>query len=528
MKNIKVLDVTLRDGGCVIDFNFGHEYMNFILEKLEDSGVEVIELGYIDAIKGTAYDRTQFFNEKAMAEAMLMEKKEHIEYVSMIDYGKFDLNLLGERSAEGIDGIRLAFHKEQKEKVIEACKIILNKGYKCYLQPMITMRYSDSELLKLIENVNAEIPSISGFYIVDSFGEMRENDLNRILYLVENNLDSRIDIGLHSHNNLQLSYACAMTVLKFQTDRTIYIDSSVMGMGKGAGNLNTEILLEHLNCFYGKKYSIAPLLELLDKVISVIYSENQWGYSVEYYLSSVHHCSPSYAAFFHNKRMLTVGQMDCLLAQIPEEKRISFNKDYAEKLYFDFNARKQIDDSETLETLANVFCGKKVILIATGNSIIKKKRIIEKELGKENAIVVNLNHFMFPADYVFTARREAYALAKKNCVTYIVPSNISEGDDKYIIDYRKWVEYKDTVHDSSGVMLIKLMIFFGVSEIILAGFDGFDVDVDRNYFDKSLRTTVSKNEIEQENLFFKNFILESQSKVKIEFLTPSLYQQEET
>ncbi len=60
MKTVKVLDVTLRDGGCVIDFNFGLPYMQKILSALEASNVDCIELGYIDEKKGTDLGRTQY------------------------------------------------------------------------------------------------------------------------------------------------------------------------------------------------------------------------------------------------------------------------------------------------------------------------------------------------------------------------------------------------------------------------------------------------------------------------------------
>lgn len=65
-KNIKVLDVTLRDGGCVINFNFGIGYFNQILASLEKSNVDIIELGYIDSKKGSAINRTQYINEKVI------------------------------------------------------------------------------------------------------------------------------------------------------------------------------------------------------------------------------------------------------------------------------------------------------------------------------------------------------------------------------------------------------------------------------------------------------------------------------
>ena len=197
MKKLQVLDVTLRDGGCVNNFNFGQAYMDRILDALEQSGIEFIELGYIDQKKGTERGRTQFCDEQVIEQNFLKNKKEGITYVAMMDYGKFDVDKFHQRSESGIDGIRLAFHKKDRMNIVELGRKIIDKGYKFFVQPMITLRYSDKELLELIEMVNNDIPVASGFYIVDSFGEMRPNDMERILNLVDHNLNENISLGFH-------------------------------------------------------------------------------------------------------------------------------------------------------------------------------------------------------------------------------------------------------------------------------------------------------------------------------------------
>ena len=289
MNSLKVLDVTLRDGGCVNDFNFGQVYMEKILAAQEASGVDVIEMGYIDEKKGSESGRTQYINEKVIPQCILKKKKPGITYVAMMDYGKFNVDNLSKNNGKGIDGIRLAFHKKNMRDMIPLGRKIIDKGYQFYIQPMITLRYSDEELLELIDLVNKELPDASGFYIVDSFGEMRPNDMNRLMNLVDHNLIPSMTLGFHSHNNLQMSYSNACALLQFPTNRNLMLDSSIMGMGKGAGNLNTELLLEHLNLYYGKNYNIAPLLEVMDKVINQLHAEFYWGYAPEYYLSSANH-----------------------------------------------------------------------------------------------------------------------------------------------------------------------------------------------------------------------------------------------
>ena len=190
MDRIKVLDVTLRDGGCVNDFNFGQDYMEKILAAQEAANIDIIEMGYIDDKAGSPSGRTKFINDTAIKETILKHKKPGIKYVAMIDYGKFDVNNLAPRGEDTIDGIRMAFHKKDRFNMIELARIIMSKGYEFFVQPMITMRYSDKELLELIETVNEQLPNASGFYIVDSFGEMRPNDMERMLNLVDYNLNA--------------------------------------------------------------------------------------------------------------------------------------------------------------------------------------------------------------------------------------------------------------------------------------------------------------------------------------------------
>lgn len=529
MNSLKVLDVTLRDGGCVNDFNFGQTYMEKILAAQEGSGVEVIELGYLDENKGSLCGRTQYLNEQVIPKCILRQKKPGVSYVAMMDYGKFDVERLLPWTEEGIDGIRIAFHKKNLWDMIPLARKIMEKGYEAYIQPMITLRYTDAELLELIELVNKELPDASGFYIVDSFGEMRTNDMNRILNLVDYNLLPEMTLGFHSHNNLQMSYSNVCAMLQFPTNRNFMVDSSIMGMGKGAGNLSTELLLEHLNLHYGKSYKINPLLEVIDKVINQLHSEFYWGYAVEYYLSSANHCTPSYASHFYNKHMLPIDQVGELLGMIAEEKKVSFDKEYAEELYRKYNEDKIVDDTTAVEELKTEFAGKKVLLAAPGKSIMTALDKIEYYLAEPDVIVIGLNATMdLDFDYLLTTRQDIYDRAVKEGRKVIVPSNVSKGGrgNVKVLNYKSWIEVDEGTHDSSSVIALNLLKSCEVKEIFLIGFDGFSMDINDNYYDPGMRHPVTAEQARQRNTYYKEFIsrLRRQDGIKIEFVTPSLYE----
>ena len=527
MNELKVLDVTLRDGGCVNDFNFGKTYMDKILTAVEDSGVDIIELGYLDDKKGSSEGRTQYINEKVICSAILNKKRPNIKYVVMMDYGKFNVENLSDRTADGIDGIRVAFHKKDCFDIVSLGKKIIEKGYEFYIQPMITLRYSDSELLELIDLVNKNLQNAAGFYIVDSFGEMRPNDLNRVLNLVDNNLTPNMLVGLHSHNNLQLSYSNAISMLQFPTNRNIVIDSSIMGMGKGAGNLNTELLLEHLNLYYGKNYNIFPLLEVIDKVINQIHSEFYWGYAPEYYLSSANHCTPSYASHFYNKHMLPIDQVGDLLGMIAEDKKISFDKEYAENLYRKYNESKYVDDTSVVNELRGLLMNKEVLLVAPGKSITNSIHIIQKIALSEKVVTIGLNTDIEYNDFILTTRQEVYDKAVLEGKSVIVCSNISKGGrgNVKVLNYGNWIEVDERTHDSSAVIALNLIKRCGVRKILLAGFDGFSLNINENYYDPNLRRPINSDQVERRNLYYKNFIKKLiEQGLEIEFITPSLYE----
>lgn len=526
MRDIKVLDCTLRDGGCVNDFNFGTEYMRQILSGIEQSGADIIECGYIDEKKGSTEGRTQYLNEHVIEEALALEKKPDKTYVAMIDYGKYDISKLSDHSEKSIDGIRLAFHKKNAKDVIILGKQILEKGYKLFIQPMLVMRYSDRELLDLIEIVNQELPDTSAFYMVDSFGEMRANDLERLASLIDHNLKPEIALGFHSHNNLQLSYSNAVALLEYPTNRELIIDVSILGMGKGAGNLNAELFEEHLNLYYEKLYKIKPLLNVIDSVLNQIREEFHWGYSVEYYLSSINHCTPSYAGFFYEKHTLTIEEISALLKMIDEEKKISFDREYAKKLYYSY-VGKRINDEESITELKKIFSGKEILLVAPGKSIQKYRDKIKKCQMIDNVETIAINHIWDDENiFVFCTKSGSYADAKEAKRKIIVTSNVhyDNCENQYVINYSNYNTFDNNETDISGIILINLLSFLGVKKIMLAGFDGFSVDINKNYYDKLLNKPVSSSSMQERNETLSKYFKMMRGKTEIEFLTTSGYE----
>ena len=328
-RSIGLLDCTLRDGGIVINFDYGAERMQKIKATLEESGVEYIECGYINETKGSAQGRTCFDNEVSIEKTLLSTgKKPGITYVAMIDYGTFDVNKLHDRTTDGIDGIRLAFHKEHWEDAMSWGKIILSKGYDLFIQPMVSMRYSDEEFKELIRTFNAELIGAKGFYMVDSFGQMNNIDLIHKLEIADQYVNEDVVLGFHGHNNRQMAYSNALSFVEFNARHAMLLDSSIMGMGKGAGNLCTE-LIEPILINEGKYYNVHVIYDAISEYFAVQQRETPWGYSLDYYLSSLYACTPSYIKIFVADERVTTDILVHLLQTIPDDKKAACDKKFA-------------------------------------------------------------------------------------------------------------------------------------------------------------------------------------------------------
>ncbi len=328
-RKIELVDVTLRDGGIVINFDYGMERMQRIKATLEASGVEYIETGYIDEKKGSPEGRTCFDNEVSIERTLLSTgKKPGVTYFAMIDYGTFDVNKLQPRTANGVDGIRLAFHKENWEASIEWGKIILSKGYDLYIQPMVSMRYTDEEYKHLIQVCNTELAGAAGFYVVDSFGQMDNMALIHKLEIADQYVSMSMKLGFHAHNNRQMAYSNALAFVEFNSRHDMMLDASIMGMGKGAGNLCTE-LIEASLINEGKDYNTNVIYEAISEYFADQQKKTPWGYSLDYYLSSLYSCTPSYIKIFTADARVTTDVLIDLLKNMPDEKRAACDRTFA-------------------------------------------------------------------------------------------------------------------------------------------------------------------------------------------------------
>lgn len=523
MSKIQILDCTLRDGGYINNFTFGRHGIKKIISKLTQANVDIIECGFLE--DGEYDENTSIFTTVEQIANFLPANHNNSMYVAMACYGEYSLEQLSDYDGSSIDGIRVTFHYNEIEEALDYCRQIKEKGYRVFVQPVGTSSYTDEQLITLIKKVNELHPF--AFYLVDTLGLMHEQEVLRFFYLIDHNLDKSIHIGFHSHNNLQLSFSNCQALTKVETNRIISLDSSVYGMGRGAGNLNTELIAKYLNEHKNSMYEIEPLLEIVDEYILKIKAKYEWGYSVPYYLAAINGCHPNYASFLSSKQTLTVKNIASILKMITPNKRSLFDKTLAEKKYIEFQSN-EIDDKETIDILSQNISGRNVMVLAPGASIRNNEKVIKDIIIRNDCITISATFVpdFLDTDFVFLSNLKRYETTfnpTQKKLNLIQTSNIiTKEENKYVVNYSSLLNEEEPILDNTTIMLLNLLVKLKPSKIFICGLDGYRIN-ENNYYQMRLEMEQNRENFMAINEAMTRKISVLQSKLDVEFVTPSIY-----
>ncbi|MDR1460551.1 MAG: hypothetical protein LBI78_02785 [Campylobacteraceae bacterium] len=310
--NITLLDCTLRDGGYVNDWMFGRKEIKKITNLIGKSNVEYIEIGFIRL--GKHNPEQAIFGHMNELTELLYPTKKKLAVIVEIGYG-YPVSLFPVKSDKTVDLVRVILWKRLQKECFEYCKELINKGYEVCVQLTRTDQYTIDEFMDLIQTFNQI--KLRGLYIVDTFGLFTKDMLIKYFDIADKILNTDIALGYHSHNNMQQAFTNASSILEVEYKHEVMIDASILGIGRGAGNLHLELFMQYLNDNYGKNYDINPILQAANDYIIPIYKKTPWGYSILYYLSAINNINPSYVDYIKDKQ-LTVQQISRLFKKMNE------------------------------------------------------------------------------------------------------------------------------------------------------------------------------------------------------------------
>lgn len=532
-QHAKLLDCTLRDGAYLLDKKFGDNNIRGIIDGLVKARLDYIEIGFFQD-EGFGEGKTVYLNSKD-AKRFVPEQKNGSLFTVLADCSRYSVSNLDECDHSSIDAVRECFFKHEREKAIENCKVIKEKGYLCFVQPVDILGYSDIELVEFVNEINKIEPYCLS--IVDTFGSMYQDDLHRVFEIINHNLCASCKVGFHSHNNMQLSNALSQEFVRMTFGkREIIVDGTIAGMGRGAGNTPTELIAQYLSAKWGYSYDIDAILDVIDDYMDNIRTKCSWGYSTPYFIAGSYSAHVNNIAYLTQKNSIRSKDIRYILNSIGPDNRKRYDYNLLEEQYLEY-VKSDIDDTASIESLHRQFDKRKVLVLVPGSSVAKEHEKIQNYIDMNNPVVISVNFVPenVKTDYVYMSNIRRYSSmtcdGKKESVKKIITSNIKTQaeDNEIIISFNQLIKCGWKNIDNSTLMLLRLMDRFSVDTIAIAGFDGYDMEQSKNYVSEQMELSNVRENPTEKNAEIMSMLIDyrktRKGKAAIQFVTESRFEQ---
>lgn len=297
--DIKVLDATIRDGGLCNNFEFSDEFVTELYKTNVKCGIDYMEFGYKASRKifnEKDFGKWKFCKEEDIR-AIVGDNPTELKIAVMADVGRCDYKTdFLPKSDSIIDMVRVACYIHQIPAAIEMIEYFHDLGYETTCNIMAVSQANSEQIdqaLKMLAKTNVDV-----IYLVDSYGSLYpENacELAEKYMTAVANTDKKI--GFHAHNNQNLAFANTIETMSYGVS---YLDVTVQGMGRGAGNCSMELMLGFLK---NPKYDLYGVLQFIEKYIPQLKEQGVlWGYDLQYLCTGLLNRHPKEAIEFTNQR----------------------------------------------------------------------------------------------------------------------------------------------------------------------------------------------------------------------------------
>lgn len=297
--DIKVLDATIRDGGLCNNFEFNDEFVKELYNMNVKCGIDYMEFGY-KASKSMfdpkAFGKWKFCNEEDIR-AIVGDNPTSMKIAVMADVGRCDYKTDFLPKAESvIDMVRVACYIHQIPSAIEMIEWFHSLGYETTCNIMAVSQASTEQItqaFQMLVGTNVDV-----IYLVDSYGSLYPENASELAktYLSAVEGTGKL-IGFHAHNNQNLAFANTIETMSYGVS---FLDVTVQGIGRGAGNCATELLLGFLK---NPKYNVYSLLQFIEKYMLPLKEQGvMWGYDLQYLFTGLLNRHPREAIDFTNQK----------------------------------------------------------------------------------------------------------------------------------------------------------------------------------------------------------------------------------
>ena len=513
--DIRVLDATIRDGGLVNNFMFTDDFINALYRANVKAGIDYMEFGYKaskELFDVNKFGKWKFCDEAAIRE-IVGDNNSDMKISVMADVGRCDYKKdILPREDSVIDMVRVATYVHQMPAAIEMIEDAKSKGYEVTCNIMAISNTQESDLNQALDMVAKS--SADGIYIVDSYGALYPEQIRRTAekYTEIAEANGKF-VGMHAHNNQQLAFA---NTIEAAAQGVSLLDATMMGMGRGAGNTNTELVMQYMNRKFNSGYDIDIVLDLIDNYIDGFHNSYEWGYSIPYFLAGSHSAHVNNISYLSAKAGIASRDINFLLNRLDPVERKRYDYSLLEKTYLDYQNTHCEDDS-AIASLQNALSGKDILVLLPGHTIKTCQGQIQHFYKEKNPIVISVNLLTdcYPIDFAYFSNKNRYQYwrneAAFNKCKKIVTSNVTtrKDDNLFIIDFLRLVKCGWEQLDNSGVLLLRLLDLMNVNSISIAGFDGYSHNSENpNYVEKAMEKTRNTLNAEEANKDIKSMLVD--------------------
>ena len=506
MANIQLLDCTLRDGGYYTNWDFDSEIVEAYIKSTNVLPIDYIEIGYRNN------PSKEYLGKYGYCPVFEVEniRKNSVKKLSVMINEKStkpeDIDRLLLPIQNMVDLIRIAVDPQNLKRSILLAIKIKELGFKVGFNVMYMSKW-----LSIHEDFFATLSEVNDiidlFFMVDSYGSVSPNEIKMILNRVQTEISC--PIGFHGHNNLELGLINALTAVE---NGATFIDATVLGMGRGAGNLKLELLLTYLNKHQNLNLDFNILGELVD-AFTPLFKKYNWGTNLPYMLSGINSLPQKDVMDWVNNRIYSFNSIVRALE----------------------NKKSNLDDNARFPIYESTACNS-VLIVGGGESAAKHIKGIEVFLEKQKSISIihatsrhaeHYEHLPHPQYYALVGsegKRLARTMKNKKfegtCILPPYPRKMGTEVPSFAMGKTYEVEsiqFAQQCADSCTTLALQISLAMNANEIFFVGYDGYPGG----------GLSEKERDLSNENVeIFKDFCRKTGK--KLISLTPTLYKELET
>ena len=498
---IKIMYCTLRDGGYYTNWDFSRNMVDDYCTLIKGLPVDYVEIGYRNTLKKIYHGEYYYLPLETLKN---FKNKNFDKKVSIMlntkEIKPDDIAKLVGEIHEYIDLVRFAVSPDNVNDALELVDMVSEYDLDIALNLMYISKLDNSSVNNICDTLQKIDKKLSYLYLVDSYGGIYPSELRKLVQIFKKKLS--IPLGFHGHNNLELAFSNSMVAIEEGVE---IIDATILGMGRGAGNLKTELILAYIESQRIAEVNYNKVSQLVS-LFQPMYEKYKWGTNFAYMLAGSHSLSQKSVMDMMSKRRYTIEGIVLALEgmKLDEVTRLKV-----------FGVANKIDT---------------IMILGGGPSIDIHKEAISSFIDKNSQVGI-IYASAHPLGYCRGHDNISYLCLTGNEALKLSNLEISDIDNKikacvYPPSPRKMgtfvpdqvanicyelseISFTNNNVDSPLAIALELSLQVGAKKILLAGFDG--------YAESSIESFHLNRETQE---ILNDFLL---LKISIESLTPTDY-----